>query len=106
LGASELSERAVEAQWRWISGPETGQLLTYFNWNSGEPNDVNGGEDYLQTNLAALGRWNDHGGPGNASQQNGFVIEYAAAVPEPEAYAMLLAGLLAVGAAVRRKKAA
>ena len=33
LGASDA---AVEGEWRWMSGPEAGQLLTYSNWGPGD----------------------------------------------------------------------
>ena len=67
-----LSDVAVEGQWRWLDGPEAGALSTYFNWNSGEPNN-SGNEDYVH--LRSDYKWND------ATVGSGFpyVVEYSAA---------------------------
>ena len=44
-------------------------------------------------------------GEGKCTNQSDYtLLSITAAVPEPETYAMLLAGLLAIGAAARRKK--
>ncbi|MDZ7892862.1 MAG: PEP-CTERM sorting domain-containing protein [Rhodoferax sp.] len=44
-------------------------------------------------------------GEGKGTNQSDYtLLSITAAVPEPETYAMLLAGLLAIGAAARRKK--
>ena len=81
-------------QWSWRTGPELGQAFTFTNWNAGEPNNCCGGENFLQTNWGGTGLWNDHGGPGNPGQVNGYVIEFGGvAVPEPATFAMLGAGL-------------
>jgi len=37
-----LSDSAVEGVWRWMAGPEIGQITTFTNWNGGEPNNVGG----------------------------------------------------------------
>ena len=34
LGGSDM---AVEGEWRWVTGPETGELFSYTNWADGEP---------------------------------------------------------------------
>lgn len=92
LGGSDNG--AAINEWTWRNGPEAGQPFTYTNWNGFEPNNCCGGEDYVHTNWSGTGFWNDHGGPGNPGQLNGYVIEYGAApIPEPESYALLLAGL-------------
>ncbi|PTQ76272.1 putative secreted protein with PEP-CTERM sorting signal [Nitrosomonas oligotropha] len=94
LGASDV---AVEGEWRWVSGPEAGQLLTYTNWGPGEPNN-SGNEDFaVYNNPWGGGLWNDRPDAGIA-----YIVEYSAPVPEPEIYAMLLAGLGIIGFAGRR----
>jgi Lectin C-type domain/PEP-CTERM motif len=103
LGASDAGD---ENNFTWRNGPEIGQLLTFTNWNPGEPNNCCGGENYLHTNFSVLGGWNDHGGPGNAGQVNGFLIEFSdavIAVPEPATTLLLFAGM-ATGIALRRKR--
>ena len=57
-----LSDHKSEGQWM----KSNGELVTYFNWDIGEPNDAkamdNGqqGEDYAIFRLPS-GKWNDHG---------------------------------------------
>ena len=100
------TDAGSEANWYWADGPEANQALTYFNWNSGEPNNCCGGENYLQTNFGNnSGGWNDHGGPGNAGQANGYLVEYSMTnnVPEPTTLALLFPALLAA-AVVRRRR--
>jgi hypothetical protein len=99
------SDRETDGVWKWISGPEAGSIFfgpgapagAYSNWGGGEPNNCCGGEDYLQFAFSGGGLWNDHGGPGNAGQQNGYLIEYGAApaqVPVPATLLLLCAPLL------------
>ncbi|CAK0774338.1 C-type lectin domain-containing protein [Gammaproteobacteria bacterium] len=56
------TDEAQEGTWKWITGEE----WSYTNWQSGEPNDSCGGEDYLEMNFPGHGpsTWNDYGGPG------------------------------------------
>jgi hypothetical protein len=97
------TDQAVEGEWRWVAGPEAGQLfyktgtgtITYAHWNPSEPNDL-GGEDVAQYNG---GGWNDLGGG-----TRGYFVEYSGAVPEPATWAMALAGFGAVGTALRRRQ--
>ena len=102
LGGSDVQ---TEGLFRWVNGPENGQAFTYTNWSGGEPNNFFIGESYVQTNWSG-GRWNDHGAPTFPNQANGYLVEYSAvgAVPEPETYAMMLAGLGLLGFAARRRK--
>ena len=64
------TDSAVEGQWRWSGGPDSGQLFWsgtstgsaqngyYTNWNVGEPNN-SANEDGMQ--LLPSGKWNDIG---------------------------------------------
>lgn len=49
-----LTDEAKEGSFAWASGEKVG----YTNWCSGEPNNANGGEDYVHFNNAG-GCWND-----------------------------------------------
>ncbi len=82
IGASDA---AVEGQWRWVTGPEAGQLFytgragaggtayngAYNAWAGGEPNEYGSGEDHAH--FYANGTWNDF--PGNSGVQ-GYIVEY------------------------------
>ncbi len=76
LGASD---EASEGTWRWVAGPENGNVLTYTHWNSGEPNDAGGNEDCAQ--FLANGLWNDLSSTATLA---GFVVEYGGMAGDPE----------------------
>lgn len=79
------SDAAVEGEWRWMSGPEAGEMFWlgagsgsaqngfYTNWNGGEPNNSGGNEDGIQ--MFANGRWNDI----NVAASYSYVIEWEGA---------------------------
>ena len=70
LGGFQNSSRAGEP-WRWSDG----SVWDYENWRSGEPNNANGGEDYLETNyFKQKGKWNDFAVGG--SDIVGYVCQY------------------------------
>lgn len=50
-------DTASEGTWRWIDGT----LVGYSNWNTGEPNNSGGNEDYMEI-YTATGKWNDLNG--------------------------------------------
>ena len=96
--------------WMWV----TGEAFSYTNWNTGEPNNHSptlsnpegslSDEDRLgfwSTSNADGLTWNDLTGLSEA----GYVIEWEAmaVIPEPETYALLLAGLGFLGFAARRR---
>mgnify|MGYP003342308399 FL=1 len=91
--------------WTWRNGPEAGQAFSFTAWSGGEPNNCCGGEDYVVTNWG-FHTWNDIGAPAFPNHSVGYVVEYSnlSAVPEPETYAMMLAGLGLLGFAARRRK--
>jgi OOP family OmpA-OmpF porin len=76
IGASDA---AVEGTWRWVTGPENGQLLSYTNWAPGEPNNYGSGEDYAQFYFNGVGTWNDLDGTGAL----GYVVEYGGTAGDP-----------------------
>ena len=91
-----LFRSAEQGVWKWTTGPETGNVLTYTNWNLGEPNNGGmtglGAQDYLMvyssSNLPTLnGRWDDIWGDKIATLPtltNGYVVEYGGLAPTYE----------------------
>ncbi len=66
------SDEAVEGTFRWVAGPENGQVVSPTFWNPGEPNN-SGNEDYINywdTEAA----WND--GSGNTNMY--YLVEFEA----------------------------
>jgi hypothetical protein len=78
------SDAASEGVWKWVSGPEAGTQFwqggingsivggLYNNWQSGEPNNCCGGENYIH--FLTNGKWNDY--PLSLSSIQGYVVEY------------------------------
>lgn len=85
------SDEETEGAWKWVTGPESG--TTFWNglvngstpnfafWNTGEPNDFEGGEDYAHITDPSIGNpgaWNDlpnEGGTGLYIPR-GYIVEY------------------------------
>lgn len=111
------SDSDVEGTWRWVAGPESGQVfwqdgttLTYASWGTtpgfpAEPNNV-GDEDGVIANFGGNRvYWND----GALANVTGYLVEYspvAAAVPEPATWAMMISGFGMAGIALRRRRKA
>lgn len=110
LGASDA---AVEGEWRWLGGPEAGQLTSYTNWLPGHPINGSGFEGYDQmVQYIQAGSSTTYGwatlGPTDAAL--GYIIEYGngpvTTVPEPATPLLLASGLVACGWMVRRRRVA
>ncbi len=105
LGGSDAEEEGV---WRWVVGPESGQLISagYTNWAPSEPNEFIEGEDYLGGwyRVDNGSQWNDL--PNMLGQElRGYVVEYSPdpdVIPLPATLPLLAAGVVAIGLARRR----
>ncbi|GAB4094174.1 HYR domain-containing protein [Flaviaesturariibacter terrae] len=62
------TDREVEGTFKWV----TSEPVTYTNWNSGEPNNAGGNEDWAVINWGPNGTWNDWYYTENAL----FVVEF------------------------------
>jgi hypothetical protein len=98
IGASDA---AVEGDWRWVTGPEAGQLFWrgdydgepfgFSPWHEGEPNDA-GNEDYAVVRYSQ--QWNDLA-PDFTRYTTGYLVEFSA-VPEPSSIDLLTLGVVAM----------
>jgi hypothetical protein len=61
-----FTDQDLEGTFTWTDGSP----VTYTNWNSGEPNDFGGNEDYAEM-LGSSGTWNDQPDDGNGFVQFG-----------------------------------
>lgn len=102
IGASDAT---TEGDFRWLGGPEDGDVLSYTNWAAGEPNNENN-EDYVVAwwDDSPTGEWNDYLA---GEDIRGYVVEYADAVPTvplPASAPLILAALGGLGLIRRRVK--
>lgn len=86
------SDEETEGVWKWVTGPEAGTVFwngavngstpNFAFWNSGEPNDQGGNEDYAHItdpSIGIRGAWNDLpniGGDIAAYEPKGYVVEF------------------------------
>jgi len=98
VGWIGANDAAVEGEWRWVTGPEAGTQfwnggtggteLTFAFWNTGEPNNCCGGEDYAHitdNTVGIIGSWNDlpNGGGGGNYASQGYIVEYGGTTGDP-----------------------
>lgn len=94
------TDEEIEGVWKWATGPEAGTIFwngeangsspagQYANWNTGEPNDLDG-EDYAHITAPGVGvrgSWNDLSNTGATSgdyQPKGFIVEYGGMPGDP-----------------------
>jgi len=88
-----LSDREIEGVWKWIAGPESGQVASYTSWANDEPNDYDVGEDYVVTNWSEAGRWNDFGMPSFADEL-AYVVEYSGSFSEASSATATVTGVV------------
>lgn len=94
IGGSDATSESV---WKWVTGPEIGTIMTYTNWNTGEPNngvfqDSDGVirphsiENYAHVTAPGVGisgSWNDlpDVGGGGLYASQGYIVEYGGIIP-------------------------
>lgn len=101
------SDQAVEGEWRWVVGPESGTQFSsgstptapffYANWGGPEPNNAGNNEHHAGINLTN-GEWGD--GPVNAGNVLGYIVEYSDPTNTPEAGDLRLALVLSLAAMI------
>ncbi len=99
IGATDAQS---EGTWQWVTGPEAGNAFFNQNtgtaingefsfWNTNEPNNFNGNEDYAHItdpSIGILGSWNDLPEAGetntnSAFHPKGYVVEFGGMPGDP-----------------------
>lgn len=92
------SDAETEGTWKWVTGPENGQIFwnggitgstpNFAFWNTSEPNNLND-EDYAHVTAPGVGTpgsWNDLSNTGATSgnyQPKGYIVEYGGTPGDP-----------------------
>jgi len=87
----------------WAVGPEAGQLFTFSNFVSGEPNE-GPSNVYAYLSAALAGQWADAAAAVNAEIAGYFVEYQVGTVPLPAALPLMLTGLAGFGFLGWRRK--
>ena len=71
------TDQEQEGIWKWADG----STIVNNNWNSGEPNNLNGNEHYMEiyTSGDAAGKWNDLADT-NVGAISGFICEFTGTI--------------------------
>lgn len=93
------SDEQTEGTWKWMTGPEngtvfwtgnfTGYTSTFAFWNTGEPNNMGGAENYAHITAPGVGiagAWNDLSNTGDTNgnyQPKGYIVEYGGMPGDP-----------------------
>jgi gliding motility-associated-like protein len=83
------SDEQTEGTFKWMTGPETGTVFAYTFWNTGEPNNSGGVENYVHITAPGVGipgSWNDlrlAGDPAGSYQAKGYIVEYGGMPGDP-----------------------
>ena len=96
------TDEEIEGTWKWVTGPEAGTVIWIgvangtaqngeFNfWNTAEPNNFNGNEDYAHITDPSIGQpgsWNDLPNAGDAVgspyHPQGYLVEFGGMPGDP-----------------------
>ena len=97
LGLKRTADIPVDS-FAWTDGSAS----AYRNWAGGEPNNYFGEE---AVHMYSNGQWNDLAGNNAGYDGAKYGVMEVTAVPEPETYALMLAGLASMVFVARRRKA-
>jgi len=101
IGATDAEQENV---WEWVTGPEAGTVFwigeingtpqngEFSFWNTGEPNNFNGDEDYAHItdpSIGNIGSWNDLPNAGDTDPNSpyypkGYFVEFGGMPGDPE----------------------
>jgi len=109
IGATDKDN---EGTWIWADGPEANTIFwqgrsngsavggNFSSWNPGEPNNVNGGEDFAELNE---GKWNDLTWM-SVHNREGYFVEYSSISTVPVPASVWLFGSSLIGLIGMKRK--